>query len=99
MSIDRVSFWAKNQIVYATPTSPPHQLNSIAKMIRRDLKHFHQQRRNFVPHVTLARKTRRRIQTDIAPIEWQVRGLYLIRSTLTDQGAVYETLVRSNQSA
>lgn len=97
LSIDKVGFWPHNKITWAGPTIVNAELQDVVKQVRTGMKKFHRERRNFSAHVTLARKVHRRVSCEIAPIEWHVREICLVRSILTNEGARYKTLARSGR--
>lgn len=73
------------------------EIHDVSQQVRTGLKDFATERRKFTPHVTLARKVGRRVSCEIAPIEWRVSEICLIRSTLSHEGARYKTLARSGK--
>lgn len=95
LTIDRVGFWPRSNITWAGPTIDSVELCDIVKQVRTGLKKFHTERKKFSPHITLARKSRRRVSCAIAPIEWHVREVCVVRSNLTNEGARYCVLARS----
>jgi 2'-5' RNA ligase len=56
---------------------------------------FTLERRPFTPHVTLVRGAQcAAMPTPLAPIEWQVEQVVLVRSQLLPKGAQYQHLAR-----
>ncbi len=95
LSISQVGFWSDNGIVWAGPATVSAELSELSKRIQVGLGKCDANSRKFVPHITLARKMQRRMVCEITPIEWMVRNLHLVRSTLTHAGARYEWLTFS----
>ncbi len=99
LPISKVGYWPQKHIVWAGPAETGPELGELSKRIRKALRKFAPDRRRFIPHITLARKVRRRVVSPIAPIEWQVRQIRLVRSNLTNEGAHYEMIAHSRTSA
>ena len=97
-TISRIGFWPHNKIVWAGPEDTETELEDLSNQIRVGLKRYLSDRRRFTPHVTLARKVRRRVQCELTPIEWQVGKVYLVRSVLSHKGSQYELIASSGTS-
>lgn len=93
---DKVDFWPRNQILWAGCEQTVPELNDLANVVRGNFDRFSKRSQRFIPHLTLARKFRRRIRMTIEPIEWKVDRCELVQSKLTSKGAQYRTIARSN---
>ena len=96
--IDRIAHWPHNGIVWAGCTHTPPALAELAASLHAGLKAagFALRERDFVAHVTLARKARALAVAEprVAPIQWRVRDGVLAASTRTASGAEYRVLRR-----
>ncbi len=97
-SISKIGFWPHNKIVWAGPEDLSVELEDLSNQIRIGLKIYVSDRRRFTPHVTLARKVRRRVQCELTPIEWRVEKVYLVRSVLSHKGSQYKLIASSGGS-
>ncbi len=97
-TISRIGFWPHNKIVWAGPEETKAELDDLSNQIRIGLKRYVSDRRRFAPHVTLARKVRRRVQCELTPIEWRVGKVYLVRSVLSHKGSQYKLIASSGSS-
>lgn len=98
LTVNRVGYWRHNKVVWASSDTLNTNLDDLSKLIRRQLIEFVNEKRSFVPHVTLARNARRQVYRKIVPIKWYVDEFRLIQSKLTSEGARYSTLVRSSRA-
>ncbi len=97
MSLDRAACWRHNRIGWLGPTVTPAALGDLARSLRVAVEGagFAFDHQPFAPHVTLVRDaTCRPLAASIAPIEWPVRDLVLVRSRLEASGSRYETIGR-----
>ena len=97
-NISKIGFWPHNKIVWAGPEDTKAELEDLSNQIRVGLKKYVSDRRRFSPHVTLARKVRRRVQCTLTPIEWRVGIVYLVRSILSHKGSQYKLIASSRGS-
>ena len=97
-SISKIGFWPHNKIVWAGPEDTKAELEDLSNQIQIGLKRYVSDRRKFTPHVTLARKVRRRVQCTLTPIEWRVEKVYLVRSVLSHKGSQYKLIASSGES-
>ena len=97
-SISKIGFWPHNKIVWAGPEDTKVELEDLSNQIQIGLKKYVSDRRRFSPHVTLARKVRRRVQCTLIPIEWRVGKVYLVRSVLSHKGSQYKLIASSGGS-
>jgi len=93
--LNRLSFWPKNRMAYATlltfvpaldqlVTALKHQLTAAGFLIKND---------EFIPHVTLLRQIENVLESQaITPIEWWADSFVLVESTVTDKGSRYQIL-------
>ncbi len=95
MQIDRVGFWPHNNIVWAGQNKVSAPLESLASQVRRTMRKYVIERRKFTPHITLARKVRRRVHYEPNPIRWNIRNLCLVHSVLGKDGAHYRQIAHS----
>ena len=97
-SISKIGFWPHNKIVWAGSEDTKAELEDLSNQIQIGLKRYVSDRRRFTPHVTLARKVRRRVQCALTPIEWRVGKVYLVRSVLSHKGSQYKLIASSGGS-
>ncbi len=97
-TISKIGFWPHNKIVWAGVENIETELEELSNKIRIGLKRYVSDRRRFTPHVTLARKVRRRVACELTPIEWRVRKVYLVRSVLSHKGSQYKLITSSGSS-
>ncbi len=96
LSLDRLGYWSRPQIVWLAPTAyPPAMLQLQADLVRALTEEcaYQPESRPFTPHLSLMRKVRRGPEpTSVAPIRWPVRRFSLIRSQTRPAGVEYEVL-------
>ncbi len=97
-TISKIGFWPHNKIVWAGPEDTKPELEELSNQIQIGLKRYVSGRRKFTPHVTLARKVKRRVQCALTPIEWRVGKVYLVRSVLSHKGSQYKLIASSGGS-
>ena len=97
-AISKIGFWPHNKIVWAGPENTKAELEDLSNQIQIGLKRYVSNQRRFTPHVTLARKVRRRVQCELTPIEWRVGKVYLVRSILSHKGSEYKLIASSGGS-
>lgn len=92
---DRVGGFRRSGVAWVGMSRPPAELLALQERLGAGLRSrgFVLETRVFVPHVTLARKVARPVAgARIAPIEWEVRDLELVR---TEPGSGdYATIAR-----
>lgn len=95
LTIDRVSYFARNRIAWAGMHHVPQPLISLQQALVRELV---QQRitfddsTQFRPHVTLARDSKPPPDVPFMPIVWKVAHIALVKSVTHAEGAQYEVL-------
>ncbi len=98
LEIDRIGHWPHNRIVWAGSTHTPKALAELAASLHTDLNAIGiaLPERDFVPHVTLARKATALTTSEpkVEPVSWHVHGGVLVASTRTASGAAYRVLKR-----
>jgi len=99
MTIDQVGFWPHNNIIWAGSSQVSTALCHLSQQASKIFANGNSGRQNFFPHVTLARKVRRRIQLDFEAIPWHIRSLHLVQSTQTSEGVKYTRLTRSKSGS
>ncbi len=94
--LDRVGFWARRGLVWAGSSRPPERLAEFATTLRDRLRRlgFRIDNREFVPHVTLVRRARRRPRLQPGAVSWNIGGFALVRSVLDRSGAQYQIVDR-----
>ncbi len=90
--LDRAAVWDHNRIAWAGATAVPPELDALVAELRGALAaaRFTFDRKPFVPHITLVRKTRHGgALPALEPIRWPVDGFVLVRSELRPDGSDY----------
>ena len=95
LQIDRAGSWPRNEVAWVGSSIPCPEINELANSIKSGLRDSEKNTKEFVPHITLARKVRRKIHAEIQPIRLQVNRVDLVRSVLSHQGAQYESIAHS----
>ena len=93
IQFDLVGSWPRNEVSWVGSSTPSPQLNDLVADIRAGLPV--KKTRKFIPHITLARKVRKKLHAPIKPFRWEVNRVDLVRSILDSQGAIYETIEHS----
>lgn len=93
LTLDRLGYWSRSQILWIGPTAPPDALLEVERALWAGLeaKRFQRERGRFRAHVTLARRARA-ARAPIRPVRWPVRGLTLFESLQEAGGVRYATL-------
>ena len=95
MTLDRIGWWPRQQLVWACPQTVPPQLQSMADILAGALSTagFRVEKRRFRPHVTLLRDVRRTpLQTACSLPPWQVSGIVLLCSERGSRGPRYRSV-------
>ena len=96
LSLQLLEVWRRPQVLCLCPANIPDALqqmhDELAAALQAAAVKFDQ--RAYRPHVTLARKVRRRMQHEqlAQPIVWSVSAFSLVESVSTDRGVRYEPL-------
>jgi 2'-5' RNA ligase len=97
LPIEVAKYWKHNQIVWAGPRETPPALAALADALHFELyrAEFILERRPFAAHVTLVRKARRPASLPPLPaVDWPIRELALVNSTVSANGSTYDILER-----
>ena len=94
--LDEIGYWSRPQVICCGPSSPPTELGELHRRLGEGLRElgFTTETRPYRPHVTLARKVRRRpAYGPLVPLSWWVREWALVASG-PGPAPVYEPLCR-----
>jgi 2'-5' RNA ligase len=93
LTLDRLGFWSRSQILWIGPTEPPEPLLALERALWGGLaeKRFQRERGRFRPHVTLARGARA-ARAPIRPVRWRIERLTLLESVQDPGGVRYATI-------
>jgi 2'-5' RNA ligase len=93
LTLDRLGFWSRSQILWIGPTEPTEPLLALERALWGGLaeKRFQRERGRFRPHVTLARGARA-ARAPIRPVRWRIERLTLLESVQDPGGVRYVTL-------
>jgi 2'-5' RNA ligase len=97
LPIEVAEYWRHNQIVWAGPRETPAALAALVERLHFELyrAEFILERRPFAAHVTLVRKARKPVSLPPLPaVDWPIRDLTLVRSTVSAQGSAYDIVER-----
>ncbi len=97
LTFNRLEHWVRSAVLCLTAETVPEPLTELVKELKRGVRKlgFKLERRPFRPHLTLARKVRKRVAAcAIDPVYWPVRELALVASELTPEGSRYQVLGR-----
>jgi 2'-5' RNA ligase len=97
--LDRLEHWQKPQVLCLTAALVPPGVADLAAALKDALRRhgFDPERREFRPHLTLARKARQPVAgRAIEPIRWPVDTLWLVKSIGEAAGSRYEPCARWN---
>lgn len=97
LPIEVAKYWKHNQIVWAGPRETPPELAALVDALHFELyrAEFILERRPFAAHVTLVRKARKPASLPPLPaVDWPIRELALVNSTVSSNGSTYEILAR-----
>ncbi len=97
IELNQVGSWPRNKVAWVGSSRTNLELTTLVENVQRNLQ-LKKERRKFIPHVTLARKFRRKIHYNIEPIPWPVHKIALVRSNLSSLGAHYEIVAESKLS-
>ena len=93
--LDRLEHWRRPQVLCLTASVVPESIVALAQSIRDELeaRGFRPERREFRPHLTLARKiTRGPSSVAFEPLAWPVNEITLVESTTDPSGSRYSRL-------
>jgi RNA 2',3'-cyclic 3'-phosphodiesterase len=92
VTLDRIDYWPKSQIVCATATRRPQAAEDLAQVLKRELVAggFAPDLKPFRAHVTLVRKVARVThELDMPNVSWTFRGFSLMESRTDPSGSLY----------
>lgn len=92
LDVDRFGYFVRNRIAWAGAHSTPDPLQEIFERVKEGLAGLAvpwDDRRNFKPHITLARDAQPPDDLVFDPIRWQVREVALVCSETHSQGPRY----------
>lgn len=96
-TLDEARYWKHNRILWAGASRPPAALGDLAASLGAALREeaFALEQREFVAHVTLARRGERPAALPpLSPVEWPVAEFVLVRSQPSAAGSHYAVLER-----
>lgn len=97
LTFDRVEHWVRPAVLCLTAKAVPDPLAELLEVLKRGVHKlgFKLEKRPFRPHLTLARKVKRRVAgCEIEPIHWSVHEFTLVASELSAEGSCYRVLGR-----
>jgi 2'-5' RNA ligase len=97
LTFNRLEHWVRPAVLCLTAEAVPEPLAELVEELKRGVRKLgcKLERRPFRPHLTLARKVRKRVAAcTVDPIRWPVRELALVASELTPEGSRYQVLGR-----
>ncbi len=101
LTLDRLEHWVRPAVLCLTAKAVPEPLAELVKALKRGVRKlgFKPEKRPFRPHLTLARKVKRRVVgCEIEPIHWPVHEFTLVASELSPQGSCYRVFGRWGQA-
>jgi len=97
LTLDRIAFWPKPQVLVAASSMPSNAASELAARLWLRLKPLgiDPDPRPYQPHVTLARKVRKpHADLSMKRVRWSVSELALVESVTDPAGARYQVLSR-----
>jgi 2'-5' RNA ligase len=97
LPIEVAKYWKHNGIVWAGPRETPAELTALVASLHLELyrAEFILERRPFAAHVTLLRKAPKPQALPPLPVvDWPVRELTLVSSSVSSKGSTYEIVER-----
>ncbi len=95
LKLDRFGYFAKSRIAWAGMSSVPPELSKLHTALRKELESHkirHDQRAEFTPHITLARKATRPTVDCFTPIGWHADNVALVHSPMDGAGSLYRVI-------
>jgi 2'-5' RNA ligase len=93
--LDRLEHWRRPQVLCLTASVVPESIVVLVQSLRDELeaRGFHPERREFRPHLTLARKITRGLSAvAFEQLAWPVNEITLVESTTDPSGSRYSRL-------
>ncbi|AEY00523.1 2'-5' RNA ligase [Oceanimonas sp. GK1] len=96
LELDRLGCFPRAGVVWLGPSQPPPALMTLAETVELKCRALGigKPHKAYRPHITLFRHCKTHDLPVITPVPYRPQALCLYRSTLTDQGPVYECLKR-----
>lgn len=95
--LNHMEIWKRSQVLNLCPSRVPEPLTQLHTALKQALDEagIETEARPYRPHVTLARKLRRKIPlAEIVPIEWSVHEFVLLESVFEKESVRYQLLDR-----
>jgi len=94
LEIDVSGVWKKPQLFWLAPSRPSPDLAALQSRLAALAGDcgFPVDRRVYRPHITLARKVKKAVQPEFAPIQWHIREFCLLASITRKEGAEYQII-------
>ncbi len=92
--LERLGSWRRAQVMWSAPDTMPLPLLNLVSRLEQGVEAcgLARETRPYRPHITLARRVRRRLQTGShPPINWQAKAFQLLASVPVDGGVRYES--------
>ena len=93
--LERLGHWPRPRVLWSAPGSVPAELTRLVEALHEGLAlcGVALERRRFRPHLTLARKVARSVETSMhPPLHWRVDHWVLMESRTLSDGVRYEAL-------
>lgn len=87
----QLEFWPKPKVVCLTPYSTEPELNQLVEKLQQitDQCGLQTDHRYYRPHITLARKAKQPVSSQVQPIVWPVNSFVLVESKNLGSGVRY----------
>ena len=95
LSLDQLGYWHAPQVLWCGARETPSTANALAGLLRKRLvaAGFKPDMKEFIPHVTLARKVKHPGPLGaFGPLAWDATGFTLVRSIAGAEGSEYSPL-------
>lgn len=92
LTFDHIGTWLRPQVMWAGCHQMPQALSELVNGLRRGVVEcgLDVESRPYVPHLTLARKVRKKIDLELEiPVVWEVNEFCLLESITDPKGAIY----------
>ena len=100
--LDQMEHWVRPAVLCLVATQTPPALDKLVEAMKRELRKMgiKTEKRPFRPHLTLARKVRKRVVgRPVEPIHWPIHDFVLVASGLNREGSRYRILGRWPETA
>ena len=94
LSLDTLGSFENGGVLWIGPATIPPELAALEQRLWAALEErgFIREEREYRPHVTLARRGRRAVESQVEPIPWRVEELALVESLPDGRNVHYEVL-------